>query len=101
MAFRWKPNAAQRERYRAALKESEKYTFVASSGPIRTGDTLDWVDKMTCERLAGTVIKHSYGEATGQHTFTIGLHGGGTKLVKGRNLYDRILSHHKTGRVTA
>lgn len=95
MAFRWKPNAAQRERYKAALKESEKYTFVESSGPIRTGDTLDWVDKMTCERLAGTVIRHSYGEATGQHTFTIGLHGGGTKLVKGRNLYDRILYHHK------
>jgi len=86
-----------RERYKAAMKESDKYAFVASSGPIRTGDALEWVDKLTCERLAGTVIRHSYGEAMGQHTFTIGLHGGGTKLVKGRNLYDRILSHQKGG----
>ena len=101
MAFRWKPNAAMRERYKTALKESENYAFVGSSGPIRTGDALEWVDKLTCVRLAGVVVRHSYGEATGQHTFTIGLRGGGTKLVKGRNLYDRILSHHKTGRVTA
>jgi hypothetical protein len=97
MAFRWKPNAAMRERYKTALKESENYAFVGSSGPIRTGDALEWVDKLTCVRLAGVVVRHSYGEATGQHTFTIGLREGGKKLVKGRNLYDRILSHQKGG----
>lgn len=45
------------------------------------------------EKFAGTVAKHSYGEQTGQHTFTINLIGGGKKLVKGRNLYPNLTKH--------
>lgn len=42
---------------------------------------------------SGTVVKHSYGEKTHQHTFTILLVDGTKKLVKGRNLYPNITNH--------
>lgn len=42
---------------------------------------------------AGTVCKHSYGQKSGQHTFTILLEDGSKKLVKGRNLYPNITRH--------
>lgn len=45
------------------------------------------------ERYSGKVLKHSYGEKTGQHTFTVLLDGGGKKLVKGRNLYPNLVQH--------
>lgn len=45
------------------------------------------------EHFAGVVVKHSYGERTGQHTFTIKLTDGGKKLVKGRNLYPNLTKH--------
>lgn len=46
------------------------------------------------QEFSGVVVKHSYGEKTGQHTFTILLdNGGGKKLVKGRNLYPNIIEH--------
>jgi len=104
MGFRWKPSASERNRYREAMQEAEKYSFIGSCGPIRTGDVIEWVDKMTCTHLAGVVLRHSYGDEQGQHTFTIGLDEpsctllgvrGGKKLVKGRNLYDRLLAHEK------
>jgi hypothetical protein len=44
-------------------------------------------------RLAGTVVKHSYGADKGQHTFTILLDDGTKKLVKGRNLYPNLVEH--------
>lgn len=51
------------------------------------------------KRFAGTVVKHSYGEMTGQHTFTVLLSvpedmAGKKKLVKGRNLYPNIVEHN-------
>lgn len=45
------------------------------------------------KHYAGTVCKHSYGEKTGQHTFTVLLADGGKKLVKGRNLYPNVTKH--------
>ena len=45
------------------------------------------------QRLSGVVIKHSYGEKRGQHTFTIKLDDGSTKRVKGRNLYPNLVTH--------
>ncbi len=44
-------------------------------------------------RLSGVVVKDSYGERTGQHTFTIRLDDGTVKRVKGRNLYPHIVEH--------
>lgn len=45
------------------------------------------------ESFTGTVLKHSYGEKTGQHTFTILLTNGKKKFVKGRNLYPNLTRH--------
>ncbi len=39
------------------------------------------------ERVVGTIVSESYGEAKQQHTFTIQLSDGSKKLIKGRNLY--------------
>lgn len=39
------------------------------------------------ERIAGKIIRDSYGAAKQQHTFTIELLGGKTIRIKGRNLY--------------
>ncbi len=44
-------------------------------------------------RLSGMVERDSYGERTGQHTFTIRLDDGTLKHVKGRNLYPHIVEH--------
>jgi hypothetical protein len=77
---------------------------------IRTGDTVTWnAPQFTggsfyrgrCQgakytgdkQLSGTVIRHSYGELRGQHTFTILLTDGSKKRVKGRNLYPNLLDH--------
>jgi hypothetical protein len=49
--------------------------------------------KIGVKRLSGVVLRHSYGEKTGQHTFTILLDDGTKKLVKGRNLYPNIIEH--------
>lgn len=45
------------------------------------------------ERHRGRVIKHSYGDKTGQHTFTILCDDGKKVLVKGRNLYPNLVDH--------
>ena len=45
------------------------------------------------QEFSGVVVKHSYGEKTGQHTFTIQLDDGTKKLVKGRNLYPNLVEH--------
>ena len=39
------------------------------------------------EKIAGTIIKDSYGKEKQQHTFTIKLGNGNTLRIKGRNLY--------------
>jgi hypothetical protein len=43
--------------------------------------------------FAGVIERESYGRASGQHTFSIRLDDGTLKRVKGRNLYDAILTH--------
>jgi len=45
------------------------------------------------DRVTGVILRHSYGEKTGQHTFTIRRDDGSLKLVKGRNLYGNIVEH--------
>lgn len=78
---------------------------------IRTGDYVEWDKPIFTggrfyngryqggakfshkERYSGIVIKHSYGEKTGQHTFTILLDNQEKVLVKGRNLYPNLVKH--------
>jgi hypothetical protein len=83
---------------------------------IRTGDHVVWISpqfeggsffngRSTGKpkvvghiEFAGRVVKHSYGEKTGQHTFTVMLSTpedmkGKKKLVKGRNLYPNLVEH--------
>jgi hypothetical protein len=77
---------------------------------IRTGDLVTWNApqftggsfnggrsqgaKYTGDKqLSGTVLRHSYGELTGQHTFTVLLTDGSKKQVKGRNLYPNLIKH--------
>jgi hypothetical protein len=45
------------------------------------------------ETIEGVVEKESYGETTGQHTFTVRTADGKAVLVKGRNLYKNIIDH--------
>lgn len=45
------------------------------------------------QSFAGVVERDSYGEKTGQHTFSIRLADGSLKRVKGRNLYPNITRH--------
>lgn len=94
MSFRkrWKPNKAQREAYAKKMQEAEeKYTFISSPYPIRVGCMVEWVDKSTCSVYKGEVRISTYG-SDNQHTFTIDTDRG-TKCVKGRNLYSRLLRH--------
>jgi hypothetical protein len=66
--------------------------FIDSNGPLRKGCMVKWIDKSTSQEFQGTIVNHSYGKKTNQHTFTIDC-GATNKLVKGRNLYDRLISH--------
>lgn len=95
MGFRrWKPSKAQRQAYAEKMREAEEiFTFIRSDFPIREGCFVKWADKSSNKIFEGDVIKSSYGSKTGQHTFTILLENGCKKLVKGRNLYDRLLKH--------
>lgn len=92
-AYRWKPNAAQRQAYAERMQEKESMPIVRSKGAIREGCRLEWYSPSDGTTYSGIVRKHSYGEKTGQHTFTIDLDTGGYKLVKGRNLYTNLLKH--------
>lgn len=89
---RWRPNAQQKREYAERMREQEQMSFERSSGAIREGCKLTWVDKSTSEVMTGTVVTSSYGATTGQHTFTIETRAG-KKMIKGRNLYDRLLKH--------
>jgi hypothetical protein len=89
MSYRWKPSKAQKRAYYEKMKEAEeKYKFISSNGPIREGCYVEYVDKATCTIMKGLVLSDHYGEKTGQHTFNVA-----GVLVKGRNLYDRLLIH--------
>lgn len=96
MAFskKWKPTAEQKRAYAEKMRESEeKFIFINSPYPIRLGCKVEYVDKSTNNIIVGEVIKSSYGAKTGQHTFTILDETGVKILVKGRNIYDRLLKH--------
>lgn len=91
---KWKPNASQKIAYAEKMKEAEEqFSFIRSSHPIRQGCFVEWVDKTTNEVFSGTVSNSSYGFKTMQHTYTILREDGTKKMVKGRNLYDRLLKH--------
>lgn len=91
---KWKPSASQKIEYAEKMREAEEqFSFIKSSYPIRKGCFVEWVDKSTNEIYCGTVINSSYGFKTMQHTYTILIKDGTKKLVKGRNLYDRLLKH--------
>lgn len=91
---KWKPSASQKIEYAEKMRETEEqFSFIKSSYPIRKGCFVEWVDKSTNEIYCGTVINSSYGFKTMQHTYTILIKDGTKKLVKGRNLYDRLLKH--------
>lgn len=94
MSYRWKPNASQRKAYAEQMREQEQVTFHPSNGAIREGCRVTWIDKSSGVEMTGTVTNSSYGAKTGQHTFTIDC-GGYKMSVKGRNLYDRLLSHEQ------
>lgn len=93
---RWKPNKQQREQYSAKIKEAEELyaqDFIKTTFPIREGCFVEWMDKRTNDIFQGKVRRSTYG-TDGQHTFTIDKSdGSGSKRVKGRNLYDRLLQH--------
>ena len=91
---RWRPTKVQRRAYAEKMREAEeKYNFIGTIYPIREGCRVRFVGKSDNVEYSGVVAKSSYGVKTGQHTFTIDLDGGGYKIVKGRNLYDRLLEH--------
>ena len=94
MGYRWKPAKWQKEAYAEKMREAEKeHNFIAPEGPLRTGCKVTWVDKSTNNVLSGLICNHSYGEITGQHTFTVQQDNGLKKRVMGRNLYDCLLAH--------
>ena len=92
MGYRWKPSAADKAEYRAKIKEREKLPIVQPSGAIRKGCKVEYYSLNHGHVISGTVIKHSYGQLTNQHTFTIDSFGYKI-LVKGRNLYPNLLKH--------
>jgi hypothetical protein len=73
---------------------NEQFDFIRPNGAIRNGCAISWVDKSTATEFSGVVVNNSYGDITGQHTFTVLLDDGSTKKrIMGRNLYDRLTAH--------
>jgi hypothetical protein len=91
--YRWKPNATQRREYAERMREKEAMPIIPVSYAIRVGCFVKFYNVGKGEVVSGTVIKESYGEKTGQHTFTIQSEDGTKTLVKGRNLYPNLLEH--------
>jgi len=61
---------------------------------IREGCELEFYNLNQGKVMRGVVIRHSYGELTNQHTFTIDV-GDGLVRVKGRNLYPSVITHKR------
>ena len=95
----WKPTKDQKETFKQARADDSNYTFIKSDGPLRNGCKIKWVGYADGKTYNGTIVNNSYGDKTGQHTFTVELYDLSdqslqkTKLVKGRNLYNRLLVH--------
>lgn len=95
MAYRWKPNSAQKKAYRERMLEIEASKYIVPdgyncncSGDCCTGDEIAFFKAGTNSiRLFGKIITESYGKLKQQHTFTILLDSNEKILIKGRNLY--------------
>lgn len=88
MSYRWKPNQAQREAYKAKMEEKEELNTFTTPHAIRTGCYIEYYNLTHGCVIKGEVTNHSYGSKNGQHTFTID-----NIKVKGRNLYPNIIEH--------
>ena len=97
MSYKWKPSAAQRADYAQTMREADKYSFIQSPHPIRTGDTVEFFDISTGGLVLGKIERHSYGKDRGQHTFSVRTDNGFLRLIKGRNLYPRLINHIHIG----
>jgi len=93
MAYKWKPNAAQKAAYKEKMQERESIRTIQSNGAIRTGCQVEYYSINHGCTISGIVVKHSYGKEKGQHTFTVEDSRGEKHLVKGRNLYPNLLNH--------
>jgi len=93
MRYRWKPNASQKREYIEKMKEKENLNTFTTNKAIRNGCFLKFYSVSKGRIVEGNVIKESYGEKTGQHTFTIEEYNGNKIIVKGRNLYPNMLEH--------
>lgn len=89
-------NKTEARAFAAMMREIEEdFNFINPNGAIRTGCIVEYVrvESDSYCVVKGTVIKHSYGSERGQHTFTIQGENGQKYMVKGRNLYPRLLLH--------
>ena len=93
MRHRWKPNRAEKNAYIEKLKEKESLNTFITNKAIRNGCFIKFYSISKGKIIKGNVIKESYGEKTGQHTFTIEECDGNKIIVKGRNLYPNMLEH--------
>lgn len=93
MAYKWKPNAAQRAAYKVKMQERESLPIRGASGAIRTGCRIKYYSVNRGNVISGEVVKHSYGSERNQHTFTVLSECGEKIMVKGRNLYPNIIEH--------
>ena len=93
MRHRWKPNRAEKDAYIEKIKEKENLNTFTTNKAIRNGCFLKFYSISKGKVIEGNVVKESYGERTGQHTFTIEECNGNKVIVKGRNLYPNILEH--------
>ena len=90
MGYKWKPSATQRAEYAQKMRAVRE--FIKTPYAIRTGDTLTYVC-INNEEHCCVVERHSYGYETNQHTFSLRTDSGELSLIKGRNLYCRLLAH--------
>jgi hypothetical protein len=90
MAYKWKPNRAQKDAYIKHLQEKESYNTYTTPYTIREGCFVKYYNVSRGEVISGIVTNDSYGEKTKQHTFTID----GVR-VKGRNLYPNVIEHRQ------
>lgn len=95
---RYNLNKTEAKAYAMLMKEIEEtFSFIPSSGALREGCYVEFVknDNNRFWVVKGTITNDSYGAKTGQHTFTITDDDGSKHLVKGRNLYNRLLVHQQ------
>jgi hypothetical protein len=100
MSYKWRPSASQRAAYAASAREGGQHTYIKTPYPIRTSDEVTYYDVAAGAVRDGVIEAHSYGADRGQHTFSVRLSDGSLRLIKGRNLYPRLLKHVHKG-VTA